>query len=214
MNKTVKLAFTALFTALAIVANTFTIPLTPSNSVSFTIAVSFIAGIYLGAIPAMAVGFLGDLIGAIIHPMGAYNWFMALSYALTGLICALVYKLKLPRLLKLAIAMVIYLIVCSIALNTFGLWLQIIVGVDPSPIGLLQFFAMDKGGIRKSFWVYLAGRLPFMLINWAVNGVVVAILQQTKAFDRLFAQINKRTEKRVKSAPITEQTEEKTEEIN
>ena len=192
MNKTLKLAFTALLTALSIVANIFTIPLTPSNSVSFTIAISFIAGIYLGPVSAVAVGYLGDLIGTFIHPMGPYNWFMALSYALTGLICALVYRLKLHRLIKLAISMVIYLIVCSISLNTFGLWLQIIVGVDPSPIGLWQFFSMDKGGIRKSFWVYLAGRLPFMLINWAVNGIVVAIIQQSKALDKLFAQFSKR----------------------
>ncbi len=211
MNKTVKLAFTATFTALAIAANTFTIPLTPSNSISFTIAISFIAGIYLGPLSALTVGYLGDLIGAIIHPMGPYNWFMALSCALTGFICALVYKLKLHKLLKLAIAMVIYLIVCSIALNTFGLWLQIIVGVDPSPIGLLQFWGMDKGGIRKSFWVYLAGRLPFMLINWAVNGTVVAILQQSKALDKMFAQINKRTEKKRLEK---EQAEEKPEETN
>ncbi len=211
MNKTVKLTFTAMFTALAIAANSFTIPLTPSNSVSFTIAISFIAGIYLGPISGLTVGYLGDLIGAIIHPMGPYNWFMALSCALTGFICALVYKLKLHKLLKLAIAMVIYLIVCSIALNTFGLWLQIIVGVDPSPIGLLQFFGMDKGGIRKSFWVYLAGRLPFMLINWAVNGAVVAILQQSKALDKMFAQINKRTEKKRLEK---EQSEEKPKETN
>ena len=211
MNKTVKLTFTAMFTALAIAANSFTIPLTPSNSVSFTIAISFIAGIYLGPISGLTVGYLGDLIGAIIHPMGPYNWFMALSWALTGFICALVYKLKLHKLLKLAIAMVIYLIVCSIALNTFGLWLQIIVGVDPSPIGLLQFFGMDKGGIRKSFWVYLAGRLPFMLINWAVNGAVVAILQQSKALDKMFAQINKRTEKKRLEK---EQSEEKPKETN
>ena len=200
-----------MFTALAIAANSFTIPLTPSNSVSFTIAISFIAGIYLGPISGLTVGYLGDLIGAIIHPMGPYNWFMALSCALTGFICALVYKLKLHKLLKLAIAMVIYLIVCSIALNTFGLWLQIIVGVDPSPIGLLQFFGMDKGGIRKSFWVYLAGRLPFMLINWAVNGAVVAILQQSKALDKMFAQINKRTEKKRLEK---EQSEEKPKETN
>ena len=211
MNKTVKLTFTAMFTALAIAANSFTIPLTPTNSVSFTIAIRFIAGIYLGPISGLTVGYLGDLIGAIIHPMGPYNWFMALSCALTGFICALVYKLKLHKLLKLAIAMVIYLIVCSIALNTFGLWLQIIVGVDPSPIGLLQFFGMDKGGIRKSFWVYLAGRLPFMLINWAVNGAVVAILQQSKALDKMFAQINKRTEKKRLEK---EQSEEKPKETN
>ena len=169
MNKTYKLALTGMLTALSITANMLTIPLTPSNGISFNIVIAFIAGIYLGAIPAVAVGYLGDLIGHFIFPMGAYNWFMGLSCALCGLIPALIYKLPLNRLLKLVISLVIYLAVCSLCLTTLGFWLQFIVGVDPSPIGLWQYFTMDKGGIKKSFWVYLAGRAPFMLINWAVN---------------------------------------------
>ncbi len=185
MNKTYKLALTGMLTALSIAANMLTIPLTPSNGISFTIVIAFIAGIYLGAIPAFAVGYLGDLIGHFIFPMGAYNWFMGLSCALCGLIPALIYKLPLNRLLKLVISLVIYLAVCSLCLTTLGFWLQFIVGVDPSPIGLWQYFTMDKGGIKKSFWVYLAGRAPFMLINWAVNGVIIGIIQQTKILDKL-----------------------------
>ncbi len=185
MNKTYKLALTGMLTALSITANMLTIPLTPSNGISFTIVIAFIAGIYLGAIPAVAVGYLGDLIGHFIFPMGAYNWFMGLSCALCGLIPALIYKLPLNRLLKLVISLVIYLAVCSLCLTTLGFWLQFIVGVDPSPIGLWQYFTMDKGGIKKSFWVYLAGRAPFMLINWAVNGVIIGIIQQTKILDKL-----------------------------
>ena len=50
-----------------------------------------------------------------------------------------------------------------------------------------------------------------MLINWAVNGAVVAILQQSKALDKMFAQINKRTEKKRLEK---EQAEEKPEETN
>ena len=114
MNKTYKLALTGMLTALSITANMLTIPLTPSNGISFTIVIAFIAGIYLGAIPAVAVGYLGDLIGHFIFPMGAYNWFMGLSCALCGLIPALIYKLPLNRLLKLVISLVIYLAVCNI----------------------------------------------------------------------------------------------------
>ena len=146
MNKTYKLALTGMLTALSIAANMLTIPLTPSNGISFTIVIAFIAGIYLGAIPAVAVGYLGDLIGHFIFPMGAYNWFMGLSCALCGLIPALIYKLPLNRLLKLVISLVIYLAVCSLCLTTLGFWLQFIVGVDPSPIGLWQYFTMDKIG--------------------------------------------------------------------
>lgn len=196
MNKTYKLALTAMLTALSVAANFLTIPITTNNAISFTIFFAFLAGIYLGAFPAMAVGFLGDLIGHFIHPLGAYNWFMAVSYILMGLIPALIYKSKLNRLLKLIISLTVFLIVCSLGLNTFGLWLQYIVGVDPSPIGLWQFFTMDKGGIKKSFWVYLTRRAPFLLLNWAVNGILVFILQQTKLIDKLLARTANNTSKK------------------
>lgn len=191
MNKTYKLALTAMLTALSIVANALTIPLTPSNAISFTILIAFISGIYLGALPAVAVGFLGDLIGHIVFPMGgAYNWFMGLSCALMGLIPALIYKTKLNRTWKLLISLTVYLVTCSLFLNTFGFWLQYIVVVDPSPIGLWQFFIMDKGGIKKSFWLYLAGRTPFIIVNWIVNGVLVGVIQQTRILDKLLLKAN------------------------
>lgn len=195
MNKTYKLALTAMMTALSIVANALTIPLTPSNAISFTIFISFIAGIYLGPLPAVTVGFLGDLIGHIVFPMGgAYNWFMGLSCALCGLIPALVYRLKINKIWKLCISLAIYLVVCSLCLTTFGFWLQYVVVVDPSPIGLWQFFTMDKGGIKKSFWVYLAGRAPFIIVNWLVNGILVGIVQQTKILDKLLLKANNKVE--------------------
>lgn len=180
-----------MLTALSVVANFLTIPITTNNAVSFTIFFAFIAGIYLGAVPAMAVGFLGDLIGHFIHPLGAYNWFMGLSYLLMGLIPALIYKLKLNKVLKLIISLAIFLIVCSLGLNTFGLWLQYIVGVDPSPIGLWQFFTMEKGGIKKSFWTYLfVSRMPYLLLNLAANGILVGIIQQTKVLERLLLKVS------------------------
>ena len=185
MNKTYKLALTAMLTALSIVANALTIPLTPSNAISFTIVIAFVAGIYLGALPAVTVGFVGDLIGHILFPMGAYNWFVGLSCALCGLIPALVYKFKINRVWKLCISLAIYLAVCSLCLNTFGFWLQYVVVVDPSPVGLWQFFTMDKSGIKKSFWVYLGARAPFILVNWLVNGILVGIIQQTKILDKM-----------------------------
>lgn len=175
-----------MLTALSIAANALTIPLTPSNAISFTILIAFIAGIYLSAVPAVAVGFLGDLIGHIVFPMGgAYNWFVGLSCALSGLIPALVYKLKINKAWKLTISLAIYLVVCSLCLNTFGFWLQYVAVVDPSPIGLWQFFTMDKSVIKKSFWVYLGARTPFIILNWLVNGVLVGIIQQTKILDKL-----------------------------
>ncbi|MCM1195313.1 MAG: ECF transporter S component [Firmicutes bacterium] len=186
MNKTYKLALTAMFCALSVVSNIATIPVTQNNAVSFTVVIAFLAGIYLGALPAAAVGFLGDLIGHLVFPIGgAYNWFVGLSCAITGVIPALVYKLKTNEILKLIISLSVFFAVCSVCLNTFGFWLQYIVGADPSPVGLWQFFTMEKSGIKKSFWVYLLTRLPFTLLNTAINGIIVGILRQTRVLDKL-----------------------------
>ena len=189
MNKTFKLVCIAMLTALSIVANLLTIPLFGTNSMSFTIAVCFFVGIYFGALPAAAVGFTGDLIAHFILPMGAYNWFIALSTTLFGVICALVYKLHLPKLANLGIAAARCFVVCLCGLNTFGLWLYYCAKVPPTPSGLVQFFSMDKSGITKGFWVYLAGRAPWSAINIVVNAVVVAGLQQSGAIEKLVAKV-------------------------
>lgn len=210
MNKTLKLTSVAMLTALAVLANMFTIPLTPNFSrvISFTIVVTFVAGIYLGPISGLTVGFLGDLIAHFINPMGGmgYNWFIGLSCALTGLIAGLVFKLKLHRLIKLVIALVLSFMICTTLLNNFGLWLQIIVGVKPSPSGLIQFFTMDKTDIRKTFWAFTTARTPVALLNVAINGVILAVITQSKILDKLIAKLSQ------KGNPTDKQTETPNEE--
>ena len=186
MNKTLKLACTAMLTAMSVAANYATVPLGQNNAISFTIVICFVAGIYLGALPAAVVGYCGDLVGHLISPHGAYNWYLALSTTLFGVICALIYKMRAHKLLKLGVAVTICFVVCSCGLNTFGLWLQYVVGVKPDVLGFVAFIKMDKSGITKSFWVYFAARAPFMALNTLVNGVIVGVLQQSKALDKLF----------------------------
>ena len=189
MNKTYKLVCIALLTALSIITNLLTIPLSGSNSVSFTIVICMFTGIYFGVLPAATVGFMGDLIAHLILPQGAYNWFIALATTLIGVICALMYKSRLPKIANLAISSVIVYVVCMCGLNTFGLWLNYIVGVKPSPIGLIDFFVMDKGGIKKSFWVYLGGRAGMSAVNLAVNAVIVAGIQQSGVIEKLMKKV-------------------------
>ncbi len=198
MNKTLRLTLTAMLCALSVAANFLTIPVMPNKVVSFAPLFAFIAGMYLGTLPAVAVGFLGDLIAHFIHPYGAYNYFIGLSCMLMGLVPALVYKLKMNKIAKLVVSLLTFFVVGSAFLNTFGLWLQYIVGVEASPVGLWQFFTMDKSGIKKSFWLYLAGRLPIQAINLVANGIVLAILQQTKAIDRLLCSITTRKDEKIK----------------
>lgn len=162
-----KIAYTAVFVALSVVANMFSVPLTGSNYLSFTYLVCFLAGIYLGFVPGLAVGFLGDLLGHLLMPYGAYNPFVALSSTLLGVIPALVWRIpKLKRADKLLLATVACAIVCTAGLNTLGLW---------------YFYAKTS----KTFWVYLGGRVPFQLIMVAVNYVLTYVVVETKVLDKL-----------------------------
>ena len=128
MNKTLVITCTAMLCALSVVANMFTIPLVPNFSkvISFTIFVTVLAGVYLGPWCGAAVGFLGDLIAHFANPIGGmgYNWFIGLSCALTGLIAGYIFRLKLHRLVKLAITLALCFLVCTSVLNNFGLWMQ------------------------------------------------------------------------------------------
>ena len=189
MNRTLKITCTAMLTALSVALNFLTIQLTGSSSLSFVMAICMIAGIYLGVVPALVVGYVGDLIAHLIHPYGPYNWFIALSVALWGVICAVVYKLPLKsRLVKLVISAVICFALCNCFLNTFGLWLQYQAHLEPGLVGLIEFIK-NGAQFNKSFDVYLLGRLPFIAINIVANTLVVGIIQQTNVLDKLLVKL-------------------------
>lgn len=189
MNKTLKITCTAMLTALSVALNFLTIQLTANSSLSFVMAICFFAGIYLGVVPALVVGYCGDLIAHLIHPYGPYNWFIALSVALWGVICSVAFKLPIKnRIVKLIVALVVSFALCNCFLNTFGLWLQYQAHLEPGLVGLVEFLT-NGAQFDKSFGVYLLGRLPFIVINVITNGLVVGIILQTKVLDKLLGSL-------------------------
>ena len=216
MNRTHKLVCIAMLTALSIVANFCTIQLPGNSAISFTLAICFFTGIYFGPFAAAIVGYMGDLIAHLISPMGAYNWFMALSITLYGVICAIVYKLRLPKIVNLLISATICYVVCLCGLNTFGLWLQYVVGVKSGVLGIgvsgiVDFVTMDQTGIKKSFWVYLAGRAPMSAVNLAVNTVIVAGLQASGLVAKLMTKV--RNKNNVEQADMTQEEQQNQESV-
>lgn len=172
MNNTLKMTFTAVLCALSVVANAVSVQISGSNYLSFAYVPCFIAAIYLGIIPATAVGFLGDLVAGLLFPKGAYNPMIGISSTLIGTIPAILYKVfPKKRFVNLVVSLTLCSIVCTAGLNTYALWLM---------------YGAKSG---KTFWVYLGGRLPFQLLNTIVNGIIIGVLQQSKVFDRLFARL-------------------------
>ncbi len=183
MNKTQKLCATAMLVALSVVANAFSIQLSGSNYLSFTYVPSFVSAIYLGIIPAAAVGFLGDLIAGFLFPKGAYNILIGLASTLIAVIPAILYKFfPKHRRLNLCLALLLCTIVCTSGLNTYAMWLM---------------YGAKNG---DTFWVYLGGRLPFQLLNTVANGIIVGVLQESRVIDRLFGKLSEHNKKSKKYA--------------
>lgn len=154
-----RLAYTALFAALAIAANGFSVFLPvmgvgASASLSFNYIVCAFAGIFLGPVAGGIVGGVGDILGWVIQPAGPFNVFITLGSVMLGVIPGLVFKLKLNPLLSVFISYALVFIVCTAGLNSFGIWLYYVRG--------------------KSFFVFLAGRLAMQSVVLLVNASLTA----------------------------------------
>ncbi len=161
-NQLFKIILTAVLVALNIILERFM----PSysvwnNNISFGFVTVAFAACYLGAPYAIAVGGLGDLIGAVIKPFGPYFVGYTITNMLVGL-CLGIFLYKKATVLRISVATVINKLVCSLALNTIF-------------ISILY-----RGGIA-AFWVVFVSRIPFVLLMTAVEILVISLLFTQKS---------------------------------
>ena len=151
---TVRLCYIGVLSALATVLNIFTIPISGSNFLSLVAFVCFAAGVLCGPIGGFAVGFIGDLLGAIIMPFGPYNPVIGIASGMLGFIPGFIFTyFKGNMYVKTVISFFFCFLICTAGLNTFALYLI-------------------YGYGKKTFWAYLFVRVPFQLIGVAVNLVI------------------------------------------
>ena len=186
-----RIAYLGIMTALAVITNIFSVTVNSgANSISFNYVICSLAGVFFGPISGGIVGLLGDLIGCLIAPKGPFNPFVMLSSALIGVLSGLAFMIpKVNAYFKIIIAYLFIFVVCTLGLNTFGLW-----------------FYYAKG--KKSFWVYLIGRAPFQAINIAINVVITyALYFPLKKF--VFDKLNLSTKRAIIQTKEENITEEK-----
>ncbi len=186
-----RIAYLGIMTALAVITNIFSVTVNSgANSISFNYVICSLAGVFFGPISGGIVGLLGDLIGCLIAPKGPFNPFVMLSSALIGVLSGLAFMIpKVNAYFKIVIAYIFIFVVCTLGLNTFGLW-----------------FYYAKG--KKSFWVYLIGRAPFQAINIAINIVITyALYFPLKKF--VFDKLNLSTKRAIIQTKEENITEEK-----
>lgn len=148
-----KLAVLALFLALSVVANTvLDIDITPQNKITITYFIMFASAVFLGAVPTLFVGFVGDLIGHLLMPDGTY-WLYGLTLGLLGFTmgCMFHYLPIKNQYVKTSIIAIVCYILFTVVINSI--------------INYTYTLLFLWGGhANKTLWVYLAAYLPPRLL--------------------------------------------------
>ena len=161
-NQLFKIILTAVLVALNVILERFM----PSysvwnNNISFGFITVAFAACYLGIPYAMAVGGLGDLIGAIIKPFGPYFVGYTITNMLVGFVLA-VFLYKKATLLRISIATIINKFVFSLVVNT------------------IFIAVLYRGGIA-AFWVVFVGRIPFVALMTVIEIIIIFAMFSRKS---------------------------------
>ena len=117
--------------------NFLTVKVSDVWQISFVATIGFVAGYTLGAGLGFAAAFIGDLIGGIIAPFGAYNPIIGIGTGLWGFIPGVIFTcFKGNNYIKTIISFAIGFLLSSFMVNTFGLSVMYSIGFDKLMISL------------------------------------------------------------------------------
>lgn len=156
-----KIILAAILIALNVILERFLAYSVWNQTISFGFITVAFAAAFLGLPYAIAVAGLGDLIGSLLFPFGAYFPGFTVTNCVYGLLLAgFIYNKATP--LNCVLSVVATKLVCSLTLNT--LWISILYrdGVD-------------------AFFVVLVTRLPQAAIMTAIEIIVLLLVFSDKS---------------------------------
>ena len=119
-----RLAFAAMLVALSCILSFGKFAVGPNVNVTFFFLPIAIGAMYLGALPAAAVGAVADILGCLIMPTGPYFPGFTLSAAVTGLVYGAFFKGQKPKIWKVIVARLILMVAVDLILTP--LWLHLL----------------------------------------------------------------------------------------
>ena len=183
-----KIAYVGVVAALCIVSNIFEFKFA-TVQFSLTVFTSILAGILIGPLLGACAVFIGDSVGYLVNSMGyPYYWWVALSCAGMALIAGLIMnglrlKFKGAGYVKLAIICVLTFFVCSVLINSLGMYY---IGFKIYMPSSVIEEAESRFGGKLSFGIYLLirffvlGQFYNSLFNYALLFCVVPVLNAVK----------------------------------
>ena len=171
-----KIAYVALMVALAIVCNMYFEFKLGAVQYSFTTAVSMLIGLLIGGGAGFVACFIGDAIGFIANPFGAYTPWIGLATGLTALISGAVFHLiKTNRnwhlYVKVAFISLLSFAVCSLGINSTFLW--------------LSYYSSMSYGEWLAFRYIASGQIIVSAVNYALLFILVPVLKKVAFFKDL-----------------------------
>ena len=146
------LCATALLSALYIALYAVKVPIGEQLRISFTFVPVALAGWLFGIVPAVIVGALGDILGCLLFPQGAYFFGYTLTSIFTGLIFGIfLYKKETKLLLFVIISKALVSLLLNVGLNSY--W--------------ATFF------VPKSFLLIMSGKVMKNLIMLPIEVIVL-----------------------------------------
>lgn len=173
-----KIAFIAMFTALAVIANALSIDISPSQKITFTYLVAFFAGTFFGGGAGFVIMFSGDVLGFLINPGGGVFWLpTSITTGLLALIPGVImnvvrFRFKGGVMLKAVIAALAAYLLITCLLSPLANYTYI------------KYVVYAGREYDKLFSVYLVGKIAFSSvvawINYAVSFALIPIINSIK----------------------------------
>lgn len=158
-----KIVLTAILIALNVILERFIPVLQLANiKLSFGFITVAFAACYLGCASAIAVAGIGDIIGAVVMPVGgAYFPGFTVTNVIVAL-CLWAFLYKKATVLKITLAVTINTITCSLFLNT-------------------MFIAIVFTKNIARFWPLFIGRAPAIIVTAIIQIIIISILFTDKS---------------------------------
>ena len=163
----VKIVLASVMIALNIVLERFLTFHIESNHYSISIITIAFSAVFLGTPYAIVVAALGDIIGALMFPIGAYFPGFTLTNILTAL-CICLFIRKKVTVLRSILAILINKIIGTLILNS--IWVSV----------------LYKGGI-DAFPAYMVTRIPQAIIMLVIESfILIYVFHEQSAIRELF----------------------------